>query len=524
MAPRRSNRIVVVGTSAGGLDALRRTVVQDPKDAAYPEMPRSALSADVEHCFSLRGIGARLDRLAHVRPRKTRPLPDNVKLEALIAERVLSDVHAVNELDTQVPYNGPGCGGVLWQVEKSRTTRYRCHVGHSIARRARARVLERTPAMASKKLRPGGPRRSNGAKPTGIAPTLLLEQVKSTAPWVFGLEPPLPASSILANAADIERRWRAGGGGEAYFVALLAAHFTTVATFCPTDVDVRIRQHSWAELAKERLASAVTRVEEVASWPVPPVTARHVVIDGEVLAGHQGEWFSVMAGALGRALALSDASIVERTTAWIEAELTREARLVSFTRKHGTTQELLSVVTTVAHNVGDLSRVVDTWPTSHAASERGLRYRRLGHEDGARFDGAFVYAGNLNKERMALENHRFLPLRSPRALRRERAFLLPFGPYFHAWGRLIGSTKLVDDAERAEILLALVRMHELRGEEQGCLRAIAGMNETVSGGVDKLARLWPAEQRGSIARGGLRIALRRAEVDFLETFHAGITR
>lgn len=378
--------------------------------------------------------------------------------------------------------------------------------------------------MASKKPRQGGPRRSSAARPSGIAPTVLLEQVKSTAPWALTMDPPLPAAAILGAAPEIEKRWRESANDEGYFALLLAAHFTTVATFCPTDVDARIRQHAWAALAKERLASAVARVEEVARWSVPPVSARHVSIDGEVLAGHQGEWFSVMAGALGRALALGDASIVERTTAWIEAELAREARLVTFARKKGTAQELLSVVTTVAHNVGDLSRVVDTWAPAHAESELGLRYRRLGHDDGARFDGAFVFAGNLNKERMALENHRFLPLRGPKALRRERAFLLPFGPYFYEWGHLIGSTKLLDDAERAEILLALVRVHELRTEEHGCLRAIAGIHEAFNGGVDKLAGLWPAQQRGSLARGKVRLALRLTEPDFLTKFHAGVQR
>jgi hypothetical protein len=378
--------------------------------------------------------------------------------------------------------------------------------------------------MASKKHRQGGPQRARAARPVGTAPTLLLEQVKSTAPWAFTFEPPLPAAAILASAPEIEERWRTNGSGEDYFVAMLAAHFTTVATFCPTDVDARIRQHVWAGLAKERVASGVGRVEEVARWSVPPVTARHVVLDGEVLAGHQGEWFSVLAGALGRALALSDTSLMERITAWIEAELSREARLVAFARKNGTAEELLSVVTTVAHNVGDLSRVVDTWAPVHAESALGLRYRRLGHEEGARFDGAFVFAGNLNKERMALENHRFLPLRGPKALRRERAFLLPFGPYFYDWGRLIGSTKLLDDDERAEILLALVRVHELRTEERGCLRAIAGIHAAVSGGVDKLARLWPAERRGSLARGGVQLALRLSEADFRNKFHARIAR
>ena len=107
------------------------TVVQDPGDAAYAEMPRSALHAKVDHCVPVGEMGALLDHLARTRPRKRRPVPEDVKIEALIAERVLSDLHAVNVLGEQVPYNCPGCGGILWEVQKSKTLRYRCHVGHS---------------------------------------------------------------------------------------------------------------------------------------------------------------------------------------------------------------------------------------------------------------------------------------------------------------------------------------------------------------------------------------------------------
>jgi hypothetical protein len=328
----------------------------------------------------------------------------------------------------------------------------------------------------------------------------------------------------LREAPAIEQRWRKGEDAERYFQCLLAAHFTTVATFVPTDVDVRIRQHAWSSLSGKRLASAIERVEEVARWDVRPVSARHVVSGEEVLAGHQGEWFSVMAGALGRALALSDADARDRAAAWIEAELAREAELVTRARKDGSDRELLCVVTTVAHNLGDLSRVVDTWLPEHAASDLGLRYQRLGHDDGARFDGAFVFVGALNKLLMAKENHRFLPLRNPRCLRRERAFLLPFGPYFYDWGRLLGSTPLLDDAERAEILLALLGVHERRTEEHGCLRAIAGMHSVLPGGVDKLARLLPSKDRTAMQRGGVRGALRLAERDFLRKFHASVER
>lgn len=363
-----------------------------------------------------------------------------------------------------------------------------------------------------------------GRKPVGISPKLLFEQVKNTAPWALALEPRLPSITILEKAPELEQRWKKGEDAEGYFVALLSAHFTTVATFVPTDVDQRIRQLAWAELSGKRLASAVDRVEEVARWDMRPVSERTVTVDGEVLAGHQGEWLSVMAGALGRALALSDGPVIERATAFIEAELTREARLVTRARKKSSDQELLSVVTTVAHNLGDLSRVVDTWRPAHAASELGLRYQRLGHDGGARFDGAFVFAGELNKLLMAKENHRFLPLRVPRVLRRERAFLLPFGPYFYDWGRVIGSSKLLDDAERAEILLALLRVHERRTDEHGCLRAIAGLHGAVNGGVDKLARLLPAGQGVGMQRPGVRAALRLAEKDFVKKFHADVER
>ena len=113
---------------------------------------------------------------------------------------------------------------------------------------------------------------------------------------------------------------------------------------------------------------------------------------------------------------------------------------------------------------------------------------------------------------------------APRDLRRERAFLLPFGPYFYEWGRVIGSTKLLDDRERAEILLALLGVHERRTEEHGCLRAIAGIHAAVIGGVEKLARLLPAERAMGLKRGGVQLALRGTESEFLRKFHASVTR
>ncbi len=119
-----------------GLIAVKKcggvTVVQDPKEAAFPEMPQSALTnAHIDHCVPLADMGALLESLVKESPGKSKPIPEDIKTEALIAERVLSDVAQVSGLGKQVPYNCPNCGGVLWEVGTSDGHRYRCHTGHS---------------------------------------------------------------------------------------------------------------------------------------------------------------------------------------------------------------------------------------------------------------------------------------------------------------------------------------------------------------------------------------------------------
>jgi two-component system chemotaxis response regulator CheB len=127
------------GTS--GLGAISRcggiTVVQDPQDAAYPDMPQNAISnVNVDYCLPVASMGELLERLTREAPGKSIPVPEDIRTEAKIAERVLSDVAQVNTLGAQVPYNCPNCGGVLWQIKKAESQRYRCHTGHSFTARA----------------------------------------------------------------------------------------------------------------------------------------------------------------------------------------------------------------------------------------------------------------------------------------------------------------------------------------------------------------------------------------------------
>lgn len=124
-----------------GLIAIKKcggvTVVQDPKGAAYPAMPQSALdNLKVDYCVPISEMGGLLEQLVHERPGKDKPVPADVRTEAIIAERVLSDVGQVNGLGEQVPYNCPNCGGVLWEINNPDIRRFRCHTGHSFTESA----------------------------------------------------------------------------------------------------------------------------------------------------------------------------------------------------------------------------------------------------------------------------------------------------------------------------------------------------------------------------------------------------
>jgi len=119
-----------------GMIAIKRCggvcVVQDPLDAAYPDMPQNVLKhVQADHIVPLAGMGALLSKLVEKPARKDKPVPKDIAIEARIAERVLSDLPSVNAVGVQVPFNCPGCGGVLWEVAKGGLLRYRCHTGHA---------------------------------------------------------------------------------------------------------------------------------------------------------------------------------------------------------------------------------------------------------------------------------------------------------------------------------------------------------------------------------------------------------
>ncbi len=122
------------GTS--GMMAIKRCggvcIAQDPGDAAYPDMPQSVIAnVGADYVLPVAEMGALLADLVRRELTKSISVPEDIVIEAKIAQRVLSDLPSVEALGEQVPFNCPDCGGVLWKMTKGKLLRYRCHTGHA---------------------------------------------------------------------------------------------------------------------------------------------------------------------------------------------------------------------------------------------------------------------------------------------------------------------------------------------------------------------------------------------------------
>ncbi|MSP72163.1 MAG: hypothetical protein EXR76_08285 [Myxococcales bacterium] len=368
------------------------------------------------------------------------------------------------------------------------------------------------------------------SSPKGIAPSVLRLQVQNTASWALESHAEEPWAVALRSTDDLDERLAVPEARAPYLRLLLAAHYATVGTFIPTDVDQQIRFHLWqGARTVEALRDLVKVVDEASLWDPRLVSAKVLDLgDGTTLSGHDGEWLGVRAGALGRALALGDDQTVEALGLALDAELRREAAIfASCVDRSGKEKFAACVAATLAHNLGDLSRVIEVWTVGAPhARELGRRYTRLGHGGGGfslEVDRIFLRAGTLNKATMALENHRYLPLRDARSLRTSRDFLLPFPPFLDAFGERLGDPHgpLARD-DLADVVRVLLEGHALFPKQAAFLRALAGVHRRANGGLDGLTALLPARVRKLIAAGPVREALAvdadRFEARFAKTF------
>ncbi|MBV9251375.1 MAG: chemotaxis protein CheB [Acetobacteraceae bacterium] len=135
----RTVGVVLTGTlgdGASGLWALGRsggiTVVQDPRDAAFPEMPSNALSQiQPDHVAPLAQIPALLERLTHEPAGQALPLPEGIRFEVEVARNGISEMDRMDRIGRRSVLSCPDCGGVMWEIGENDLVRYRCHIGHA---------------------------------------------------------------------------------------------------------------------------------------------------------------------------------------------------------------------------------------------------------------------------------------------------------------------------------------------------------------------------------------------------------
>lgn len=367
----------------------------------------------------------------------------------------------------------------------------------------------------------------------GVAPSVLIGQVRNTAAWALDGDCEGVAHSWRAALRDATAVAQGYDPEGRYLRLLLAAHFCTVGTFVPTDVDSHIRHHAWQRCDDEAsLRAYVAVLDEWPLWDVSLVSARVVNAPGVgVFSGHDGEWLAVMAGALGRALSLSCDALSESLIDAIDRSLAAQHRAYETLRDtRGAEVLTLQMANTIAHNLGDLSRVVDEWPTrTPDAVALRQRYSKLGH-----VDPRFAQAGRVNKAVMSDENHRFLSLRAARSLRVSRSLLLAFGPLMDGWGETIARAPCLDPGTegddlggRGAVVAALVEGHTRLPQCQGYLRALAGIHHAAPGGVDRLLDAVPARSRKLVQAGPVREALqldaRRFEARVMSRYRAALS-
>ena len=125
-----------------GLYAIKQrggiAIVQNPKEALYPSMPRSALEhVNIDYCLSLSDIGPRLERLAHQQAGEegAYPVPEDMEEEVKYVEMNLDNaVFSTNErVGKPSAFSCPECGGVLWELQDQDLLRFRCRVGHAFS-------------------------------------------------------------------------------------------------------------------------------------------------------------------------------------------------------------------------------------------------------------------------------------------------------------------------------------------------------------------------------------------------------
>jgi len=128
-----------------GMNAIKRsggyTVVQDPQDAEFPPLPLNVLrNIDIDYIVPVDGMAELLVTLSRQPKKDSVTVPEDIRKEAQIAERVMTNsaktsIEDLDDAGNRSAYSCPECGGGLWDMSPANTvSRFRCHSGHAYSK------------------------------------------------------------------------------------------------------------------------------------------------------------------------------------------------------------------------------------------------------------------------------------------------------------------------------------------------------------------------------------------------------
>jgi len=123
-----------------GLAAIKQqggvAIVQDPDEAMYSGMPRSAIeNVDVDRVLPIADIATFLSELAYqpVSEQASTAVSEQMNMESDIVEMDLTAINSGDRVGKPSGYACPECRGVLWEVNEGKLIRFRCRTGHAFS-------------------------------------------------------------------------------------------------------------------------------------------------------------------------------------------------------------------------------------------------------------------------------------------------------------------------------------------------------------------------------------------------------
>jgi len=114
-------------------------IVQDPQEALFDGMPRSAIeNVAVDYILTISEIAALLNQLADQSQEFADPsieesdsmTEDELEREAELVAQDKDSLERGEQPGSASPLTCPECGGVLWELQNNNLMRFRCHTGH----------------------------------------------------------------------------------------------------------------------------------------------------------------------------------------------------------------------------------------------------------------------------------------------------------------------------------------------------------------------------------------------------------